>query len=168
MIDALKREYDDDLTTYMFSFIKGKYGITGSLLNPCSGGLAFVEGVTGLVLHRDRQFQVQLFTVAPFTTIPVHVHPNVDSYEYYLSGMQFSYKNKYLIQEQMAHPGLIIRVKEGEKHGASSGKNGGSFLSFQHWLNGVKPTSVGNDWEEGDTMGVNHSRQIKEMNYVSP
>ena len=53
----------------------------------------------------------------------------------------------------------VVRVLPESPHSAIAGKKGGSFMSVQHWLNDVKPTSVGNDWQ-GDTMGKHHTEQI--------
>jgi hypothetical protein len=41
-----------------------------------------------------------------------------------------------------------IRVLPSSLHSGIAGKRGGSFLSVQHWLNGVKPTTVGHSWAD--------------------
>jgi len=51
-----------------------------------------------------------------------------------------------------------MRVKPGDWHGAIASKNGGAFISIQHWLNGVKPTHIGADWQ-GTTMGDKHTEE---------
>ena len=51
--------------------------------------LLFIEGVHGITLYKKKPFQVQLFICQPNLNIPVHTHPNVDSYEVFLYGMSF-------------------------------------------------------------------------------
>ena len=41
-----------------------------------------------------------------------------------------------------------VRVLPNAVHGAKAHKDGGCFMSVQHWLNGVSPSSVGNDWKK--------------------
>ena len=104
--------------------------------------------------------------------IPSHTHPNVDSYEVALSGMEFFLNDKVVLPRWYAnlpsnHCNLstshyeVVRVLPESPHSAIAGDKGGSFMSVQHWLNGVKPTSVGNDWD-GVTMGKRHTEQIED------
>ena len=104
--------------------------------------------------------------------IPSHTHPNVDSYEVALSGMEFFLDDKVVLPRWYAnlpsnHCNLstshyeFVRVLPESPHSAIAGDKGGSFMSVQHWLNGVKPTSVGNDWD-GITMGERHTEQIED------
>lgn len=162
--DAMGRIFSDELSQFVLWYSEASLAVP---FVPIEGGCSFVEGVTGLVLFRRGQFQVQLFIVDPSVTIPSHVHPNVDSYEVFLSGMQFTFEEEIVITHENAlvknedtgsalARGYCIRVMPHEKHGGTASRGGGSFLSIQHWLNGVSPSSVGNDWE-GDTMGDIHS-----------
>jgi hypothetical protein len=136
------------------------------LYPPCEKPLTHVEGVTGFVLFRKDQIQVQLFLVEPNTEIPDHTHPNVDSYEVYLAGdLAFRLNGEMVLPEQIRdmrnEDGVSqslyasVRVLPNAPHGATVGPRGGAFLSIQHWLNGVPPTSVGDDWD-GKTMGPVH------------
>lgn len=106
----------------------------------------------GVVLYRDAPWQVQLFSVSPNGEIPDHIHPNVDSYEIYLSGeIAFRHSGIYITTPEMWVDttklfGLKIRVLPNDSHGGSFGPKGGAFLSIQHWLNNVPPSSVGYDW----------------------
>ena len=120
--------------------------------------LSFADGVVGLVVHRDGQFQTQLFTVEPNVSIPNHRHPNVDSYEVAMNGMTFTHSGR-TIPFKIMRPGMAIYVDHDDLHEAYTLENGGCFLSVQQWLNGVSPTSVGNDWT-GDTMGPQHDSNI--------
>lgn len=136
------------------------------------------NGISGIVLYREGQFQVQLFIFQPNITITNHRHPNVDSYEHYLSGEVFFYKNGkellpredfYALSDGTAAPLLNkdkpcnTRVSPKDWHGADIGSRGGSFLSVQKWLDG-KPSLVERDWI-GEPLGGVHADLIaqKEM-----
>ena len=56
------------------------------------------------------------------------------------------------------HAYKTIRVKPNDIHGGTSSKNGGAFISIQHWLNDVDPSHVSSNWS-GDTMGKEHKLQ---------
>lgn len=116
--------------------------------------------VHGVVLHREAPWQVELFSVAPGRGgfFPEHGHPHVDSIEVLLGGeIAFTRNGRRVsadeevfgIASDGASPlcGAQIRVRPGVPHGASLGSAGAMFLSIQHWLDGVPPTSVGLDWD---------------------
>ena len=170
MKDGTGREFNDELTQFLTWYLNA--GL--ELYVPHSNFIHFVEGVTGLTIYRHEQYQVQLFTATPNTVIPSHTHPNVDSYEVALSGMEFFLDDKVVLPRWYANtPSLaassnlsashyeVVRVLPESPHSAIAGDKGGSFMSVQHWLNGVKPTSVGNDWD-GVTMGKRHTEQIED------
>lgn len=151
---------DDELTKFTDWWMKTKK------LRPPSDAYNRVAGSTGTTLYRKDQFQVQLFINDPNYEIVDHLHPNVDSYEIYLSGAVYFRLNKetLLTPEQVAEAGLLltgkrIRVRPDEWHGATVGATGGSFLSIQHWLNGVVPSSVHLDWA-GPPIDAGHQMQL--------
>ena len=76
--------------------------------------------------------------------------------------MEFNLKGESILpmEHSEVFPYHTIRVLPESKHDAKAGPKGGCFLSVQHWLNGVKPTSVGNDWVGDSNMGENHTSQI--------
>lgn len=132
-----------------------------------------IENITSVLMHREGQFQIQMFIVPPHTIVPEHTHPNVDSYEIYGGGeIRFSHSGKLLsaddeCKKDPASPmGLstlhrtIVRVKPNDIHGGFTGENGGVFFSVQHWLNGVKPHCVAADYI-GKTMGEHHLESVK-------
>ena len=132
-----------------------------------------IENVTSVLMHREEQFQTQMFIVPPDTIIPEHTHPNVDSFEVYGGGeMFFSHSGRLAnlkedIKEDMESKfktckirGHVIRVKPNDKHGGTFGKEGGIFFSVQHWLNNVKPYCVAKDYN-GKTMGEHHLSTVK-------
>lgn len=104
--------------------------------------------LSGVVLYREQPYQVQLFSVLPNSVIEPHIHPNVDSFEVYIGGdIAFMCDDVWHDQVRL---GDFIRVKPSSWHGGKFGERGGCFLSVQKWLNGVKPTSVGDDWHDKD------------------
>ena len=132
-----------------------------------------IENVTSVLMHREGQFQVQMFIVPPHTIIPEHTHPNVDSIEVYGGGqINFSHSGKLVVSEDkciedvespFGLPKLykqLIRVKPDDLHGGFFGENGGVFFSVQHWLNNVKPHCVAADYI-GKTMGPHHLKAVK-------
>ena len=50
---------------------------------------------------------------------------------------------------------FVVRVKTNDIHGAYIGPHGGTFMSVQHWLNDVDPSSVGYDY---DGYGISHQQ----------
>lgn len=99
-------------------------------------------------MFRRDPFQVELFNVKPNSIIKPHKHPNVDSFEVYLSGdVDFMCDGQWYSQNVF---GSSIRVQPSAFHGGRFGDSGGCFLSVQHWLNGFKPTFVGDNWSDAD------------------
>ena len=110
--------------------------------------------LSGTVLYRHESYQVQLFIVQPNSEIAPHIHPNVDSFEVFVGGdIHFMCDNNWFEQTKL---GDKIRVTPNSWHGGKFGQRGGCFLSVQKWLNGVPPTSVGDDWrdQEENTTGT--------------
>jgi quercetin dioxygenase-like cupin family protein len=114
---------------------------------PLTDSLVHVKDTHGVVLYREGQFQVELFNVKPNCEIVPHIHPNVDSFEVFLSGdIHFMCDDVWSYEQKLGES--ITRVKPDSWHGGLFGEKGGCFLSVQHWLNGVQPTFVGNDWAD--------------------
>ena len=155
----------DPLESFANYYLKS--GISRRIYTPSRNPLLFIEGVSGVVLYRKKSFQVELFICQPNTVIPEHTHPDVDSFELFLYGMQFSHSGETVISDQQAMQdtnGLpswaykTLRVRPNDTHGGKASKFGGAFISIQHWLNGVDPTHVSSNWS-GETMGEQHSKQ---------
>ena len=170
MIDGTGREFNDHLTTFLEWFLKAEDFKGFPLYIPVKDSIHFsgtagpdphsASGVVGLTIFRQKDFQVQLFTCTPNGIIPPHTHPNVDSYEVALRGMEFYLEDKTILHDWESvfedfRPGqqgqcmakyYTVRVLPDAVHGAKAHKDGGCFMSVQHWLNGVPPSSVGNDW----------------------
>jgi len=126
----------------------------------------------GIVLYRHLRFQIQLFIAHPNSSISSHIHPNVDSYEIFLAGDLYFEKNgQVLVNERdlvetpqgaYAALGLEVRVLPTDWHGTTVGPRGGSFLSVQEWLNGVKPSSVHLDWG-GEPLSQAHGQELSHL-----
>ena len=148
----------DELSTFLHRFFRER-----PLLSPPMNNFVAIysPGVFGSVLFREGQFQVELFMVTPNFHIPPHVHDNVDSYEVQLQGVQFFHEvaeqlipeHKEIYDKRRNESGSFIRVKPDNLHWADSGPDGGMFMSVQHWLNDVPPSSVGRDWSGRVTSG---------------
>lgn len=137
---------------------------------PCEKSVHFVEGLVATVIYRMAPFQVELVTCSPNLELPEHSHPNVDSFELYLSGaLMFSLDGKQIVPDEEAAKigwdgvhhliGSSLRVPAGAPHGLRVGPNGGTFLSIQQWLNNKPLSTVGDDWD-GDAMGPIHAARI--------
>lgn len=108
--------------------------------------------VTSIILHRWENYQVELFFIMPGeTTARLHTHRNVDTYEmawvgkvgFVVEGVRAEeFEESIPIGERSA-----MKVDHDQIHAAYP-ETPGAFLSFQKWLNGVKPTSVGSDWQD--------------------
>ena len=154
----------DDLTDFAFDFFKKR-----NFFYTPQSSVSIVEKVKGVVLYREDNKQVQLFIVEPNTIIPQHHHPDVDSYEMLLCGMEFNINNKIILplrlssltnkEGQPLGSRFLLRVKPNYIHGGKSGPNGGAFISIQLWLNNKNPTSVGENWV-GNTMGELHTSKV--------
>lgn len=164
--DSTGREFSDKLSDFLIWYLYGNE--CKQLFVPFKDSMHFVEGVTGITIFRHNEFQVQMFVVEPNVVINSHTHPNVDSYEVFLKGMTFTLNEEEVVNFKDVEPddkGLsnvinsTIRVLPDNLHGGTASPDGGCFLSVQRWLNGVEPTSVGNDWI-GKTMGKDHDQQV--------
>lgn len=129
----------------------------------CSSG-----GLLGVTLYRSRQFQVQMFVFPAATEVAPHRHPNVDTIEMHVAGdydFRVSGVSSIPIDHLQDRRGPVsrwwgrgVRVRPTDWHGLSV-KSGATFLSVQHWLNGVAPTTVGNDWE-GEPVNDLHGKEL--------
>jgi len=103
--------------------------------------------MTGMVLYRDGCYQVQMFMAQPNSVAPSHIHPNVDSYELFLSGdLDFIIDGiKYSHKDAIGYS-APVRIYPSYWHEGITGPLGGAFLSMQKWLNNTPPSCVGKDW----------------------
>lgn len=163
MVDQTKSK--DDLKEFKNWFLKNN-----TIQVPYDNPLMFIDGIFGITLYKKKPYQVQLFICEPNTEITEHSHPNIDSYEMFLYGMEFSHKGKIIIDKRMSMlrkkniprlANVTLRIKPNDIHGALSSNKGGSFISIQKWLNNINPSHVSKDWT-GKPLGKKHKIQLKE------
>lgn len=121
------------------------------LKTPKKDPLTFVADTHGVILYRKAPYQVEMFIVKPNSTIHPHVHPNVDSYEVFISGDIRFTRGKDTFTPNKT--GDSIHITPGDYHGGKFGERGGCFLSVQKWLHGEKPKFIGDDWSDKATNG---------------
>lgn len=115
---------------------------------PTTNSIINVAETRGVVLYRQKPFQVELFNMEPNSKIPTHTHPNVDSFEVYIAG-----DINFFCDGLWYSPQTIwenIRILPTTLHGGEFGPRGACFLSIQKWLNGIEPKFVGDDWQDLD------------------
>lgn len=154
----------DDLQQFMAWWMANR-----PLSVPAKNALSFYDKATGIVVYRQPPFQVQLFIAHPGQRLVEHTHPNVDSFEVWIHGMEFTHNGNVMIDLCKAAEvganglpvayGTPIRVHTNDVHGGVAGPNGGAFLSVQKWLNGIEPSCVAADWG-GEPMDEGHAQQI--------
>jgi mannose-6-phosphate isomerase-like protein (cupin superfamily) len=143
----------DDLASFKDWWINNRVLNTPTILETNFNG-----SLSGVVLFRDGCYQVQLFIVKPDSVIEPHIHPNVDSFEVFIGGdIRFMCNDEWFEQNTI---GDSIRVYPNSWHGGEFGGKGGCFLSIQKWLNGVSPTSVGDDWHDKNNNVIGTATEI--------
>jgi len=124
------------------------------------------DNAMSLCLFREGQFQVELYITEPHSTSPKHTHPGVDSAFVYLTGnIQFNLEGRdnpdasqwQYAKDNGAHAlfGKTVSSPDGIPHWLLIGKEGGAFLSFEHWKD-KSPISVTTNWE-GEPVGEVHA-----------
>lgn len=135
----------------------------GIKLAPPQAGILYQERLgtraTSIVLYREWDFQVELITFGPNTTIPRHRHDHVDSLEVMLSGaLDLWVDDRQCVYERGPRPqtGMNRDVlkfvpipSDAYHHGGTVG--GGCFLSVQRWK-GMAPSHVGIEWQDPDNL----------------
>lgn len=140
-----------------------KYFEGGIKLAPPQAGILHQQRLgtraTSVVLYREGQYQVELVTFAPNTTIPKHRHDHVDSIEVMVSGgLDLWVDDRQCVFERSPRPqtGMNRDVlkfvpipSDAYHHGGTVG--GGCFLSVQRWK-GMAPSHVGIEWQDPDNL----------------
>ena len=151
----------ETLKKFLVDYITNTSAVSDAILldenNFSDTNIYDVDGFYSHVQFRKDQYQVQIFSTPSNFIIPEHKHPNVDSFEIYLSGdIDFSLDGSWLsnwdIKDHTFIDNLfVVEVEHDAIHGAIFGEGGGRFMSVQHWINEVKPSCVGLDY---DGLGV--------------
>lgn len=140
-----------DLKTFAKRFLTGRI----NWYNIPRMGVTNFGNMISFILYREGQYQVELF-ICPHqhSDFTVHRHPDVDTYEFPLCGDNHLFlngKEVYTIKETeawLANPNLqsqLVPIMHDDWH-SGGGHTMYAFLSIQHWLNGVEPSSVGLNW----------------------
>ena len=155
----------DDLKEFKNWFLKNN-----TIQVPYDNPLMFIDGIAGITLYRKKPYQVQLFICEPNTIITEHSHPNIDSYEVFLYGMEISHKGRIIIDKRMSmleknnlprFSFSALRIRPNELHSGKASDKGSSFISIQKWINDLNPTHVSKDWH-GKSLGSKHEKQLDE------
>jgi hypothetical protein len=160
--DALPFETVEEFAKWWLS--KG-----GPIRPPFKNPIFFTEMTSSLCIYRVENFQIELYIVKPNMDCPFHSHPGVDSLFMYLTGnLQFGTSTGTFLENEEyqvegvhgAHKllGAVDYALDGSKHAVKTGKEGGSYLSFEKWNLG-SPDSVAVNWI-GDTVGNEHTSII--------
>lgn len=161
----------DELTTFLYWFLNEPIALLKCPEEDRT--LTVHESVMTLTLFRRPPFQVELVVLLPNSPgwPGEHRHPNVDSYEVaWYNTVNFT-KNgvicngaELVVPVQIAQGVFVesgcVRLRPTDWHGTNQLKEGGALISVQHWLNGVEPTSVGNDWL-GEPTTEGHAELLK-------
>lgn len=117
--------------------------------------------VLSQVLYRDAPWQVEFVILRAGNAFPrQHRHPDVDAYEYDLSGGTPFFVNGVKPSDwKESH--ALVRVRSTDWHGVGDVPRGACFLSIQEWLNGVNPSAVGLNWQ-GTPMSLQHRAMLKQ------
>lgn len=125
---------------------------------PPADAMRHMKGIDGITLYRDGPFQVQMFLGRAGASAPRHRHPNIDVIDIVLCGSAVFFSERSDYNDTKTE----IRVRPNEAHITRSSE-GGAFVSFQKWLNGVAPSSVELDWV-GEPIDPNHAAAIAAAN----
>lgn len=130
------------------------------------------ESVITQTLFRHDRFQVELVLLRGNSEWPgEHRHPDVDSVEVDLNNSVVFTKNgeeKSTPEFQIPVPigGITqlcncVRLLPTDRHGIKKvGPGGAAIISVQEWQNGVKPSSVGLNWD-GVPVSYGHQAQLE-------
>lgn len=167
----------DPLTNFLFWFLDSPIGLIkppDPVAGKACNTLTVHESVLTLTLFRNPPFQVELVILLPGSPAwpGEHRHPNVDSYEVaWFNTVNFTKNGKVQNGPELIVPVRVadtqftlcgaVRLLPTDFHGTNQLVEGGALISLQHWLNGVEPTSVGNDWIGAPTT-PGHAKLLEE------
>jgi hypothetical protein len=162
----------DALTQFLYWFVRQPI----AMLKPpeVPGVITVHESVLTITIFKAPPFQVELVILLPNSPAwpGEHRHPNVDSYEVaWFNSLDFIKNGKICngpelvipvpVEGGFTVPAFCVRLRPTDWHGTKPLPMGAALISVQHWLNGVEPTSVGNDWI-GEPTTPGHAKILAE------
>ena len=140
----------------------------GQPMRPPEDPFRMAPATQGLVLFRYAQFQVEQITLLAGWEVPAHCHPNVRTYECHIVGTGHAWlwdhatgyqshgewrKIPYATKKNRPTKFKRLLIEAGQAHkGVADTVN--VVLSFQHWLNGVAPSFIADDWQSAKGKGL--------------
>lgn len=116
-----------------------------------------------LTLCREGPFQCEIFIAKPNVNIPLHKHPNVESFDYFLNGSGtltvgdaltnlFSFETHRSTNLHKARHKIAWLSRDTWHGGTTHPEFSTVFLTFQRYFN-IEPTHVAYDWidDKGNT-----------------
>ena len=139
----------DELQQFAKRFLTGRINWWNV---PRTNAITNYGTIIGIVLYRKEQFQVELY-ISPYNiaAFAEHTHPDVMEFsltgdaDLVVNGQPCYSKEDAQSWLQGLLPTLPIHIAPTSIHGGVS-RTPYAFLSIQHWLNNVPPTSVGLNW----------------------
>lgn len=148
---------------------KNKWLANIQIACPKFDALNFIGKCEGITLYREDNFQVQLFIFEPNAVVESHTHPNVDTYQIMLCGsLKFFLDGRNVNVPKLPDARSImderyhLRLPNNSIHGGVVGPNGASYLSIQHWLDGIPISSLEKNWS--DSFGNIKGNIVKSFN----
>jgi len=148
---VMMRQMSDGFIKFVKLFLNGRINWQAV---PRDNAIRNFGNIISFVIYRESPYQVELFIVptAP-SSFTEHTHPNVDVIEFGLTGkVLLSINGEPICTEATLDDWQCILINTVPIHIAPTDVHSGkgitpyAFLSLQHWLNGVTPTSVGLNW----------------------
>lgn len=96
------------------------------------------------LLYTDPPYQVERVYLKPDIVVPLHRHPHIDSWEFFLEGGGIAQLGHAKVDGKTAKYKLFY-IPHTMWHGVNTNSEGASFISIQHWLR-PEITSVSEDW----------------------
>ena len=109
------------------------------------------ENATSIVLFRHKNYQVEMYSTAPSSSLYEHFHPNMEIITMQIKKMMFN--SDWGIPSEALLDGF-------SHNGDFNSVRGCVFLTFEKWLNGARMTSAMVNWK-GKTAGKLHDALIR-------
>lgn len=113
----------------------------------CLESITDERKVTTELVYRSNNYQIERVILPPYVKVPLHRHPNVDSYEFPLwgAGDIVIGHRKFFTKEEIA-PWKPCFVSRKTWHAGYGYERESAFLSVQYWTIPITGT-ISTDWE---------------------